>query len=141
MLIGAYVLSGLLEIVGIGLVVLDVRGDRSRARDLLDEQRPDYVPSKEMARASINLQLDEQAIRQNPSGMEAQGIYRRRAQEAERDLRRQQQIASGSARAEAELLRAIADMLAGKSLFRRLIGPVLVMIGIVVGTAANLAAM
>ena len=37
-LVVAYVVSALLEIVGIGLVVLDVRGDRVRARDLLDGQ-------------------------------------------------------------------------------------------------------
>ncbi len=81
--------------------------------------------------------MDDDTLRRDPSSMQAQEIHRRRGRDAQQAL---QQIALGSARAEDELLRAIADMLAGESLFRRLIGPALVMIGIVVGTAANIGA-
>jgi hypothetical protein len=140
MLVAAYVISALLEIIGIGLVVLDVRGDRARAQALLEEQRQEYVPPPIHPRASINEQLDQDTIQRDPSSPQAQGIYRRRVEEAKRDRDAMQQIASGSARAEAELLRAIADTLTGAGLFRRLVGPALVMIGIIVGTAANVAA-
>jgi hypothetical protein len=139
-LVAAYVISAALEIVGIGLVILDVRGDRDRARALLDEPRPNYVPETQMPRFAINIEFDEDTIRRNPTGPAARSIYQRRARDAEQALRESQAIALGSATAEAELLRAIADMLTGAGLFRRLLGPGLVAIGILVGTAANIAA-
>ena len=134
MLVVAYIVSAALEIVGIALVVLDVRADRAQARQLVTRQRPNYLP-RSQPRHWTDVQMDERAIRRSPGDFQAASAYRRRAEEA-RDLQR---IARGSAEAEAELLQAVADMLHG-SIFRRLRGPLLVALGVFIGTVANIAA-
>jgi hypothetical protein len=111
-LVAAYSVSGLLEIVGVGLVVFDVRRDRQIALRLT--QDPPTEP----------VELDERTLRKHPGSLAS----RRGLLAMEHD----------SALADAHIRDALSDMLEGH-VFRRLRGPALVVLGIIVGTAANIA--
>lgn len=112
MLVAAYILSAALEILGIGLVVLDVRADRKTALRLTQ-----VSPSEPV-------ELDESTIRRFPGSL----ALRRRLVGLEHD----------SDLADEHIRDVLNDVLQG-NLFRRLRGPALVVLGIIVGTAANIA--
>jgi hypothetical protein len=136
MVIALYLIACVLEVVGIAVVVVDVWIDRRRARGLLENNAPTYVPNPPGPRAWIYEQIDESAIRRDPEGIQASMIVRRRREREQRELQR---VALGGARAYDELLGAVADMLRG-NLFRRLVGPAMLVAGVIVGTVANVVA-
>jgi hypothetical protein len=136
MIVALYLIAAACEISGIGFVVFDVWTDRKHARELVAADSRTYVPRPPGPRAWIYEQIEESSIRRDPNSAHAQMIIRQRKEKQEREI---QQIAIGSAQAEAELLEALADMLRG-NLFRRLLGPALLVVGVVVGTVGNIAA-
>jgi hypothetical protein len=131
-LIAAYLAAAVLELSGIGLVVFDVREDRRKAADLLGYRRPRIS----IPRTPIGLHLRQpfgRSVGEEHRQRERQATYER---EVERAL---DQIASVSARTDAIVLAALADLLGGDA-YRRLVGPALIAVGIVIGTVANIVA-
>jgi hypothetical protein len=109
-LVLAFVIAAAFEVGGLALVVRDLRRERSAALRLIEGPVEEPV------------ELNEKNIREFPGSLET----RRRLLQSERDS-----AAAG------ELVRAVLiDLLRPDR--RRLIGPGLVAIGIVIGTAANI---
>ena len=113
MLVLAFIVSGALEIIGIGLVVRDVLRQRVAARRL--EQAPPSEP----------VELDESNIREFPGSL----AMRRRLL----GLKRDRELSDD------QLREVLNDVLPG-SLRRALLGPILIGFGILIGTIANIAA-
>jgi hypothetical protein len=125
-----------LEVGGVVLVFFDIRADLARARRLATNPGGNYVPSTPGARAWIYEQIDELAIKRDPNGARALRIRQERHTKADREL---QQVALSSARGQASLISEIVEALSG-NVRRRVAGPVLIVLGVLIGTAANIAA-
>lgn len=134
LIIGLYVVSALMEVGGIGMVVSDVRGQRTRAAELLRRPRRTRIPNPSvMGRGHIYEGIENDTIRRG--GSEAGAILSRRARQSENIARR---IGFGAAQAEMELMDELVKILGG-SLFRKLLGPGLLVAGVLIGTIANVA--
>jgi hypothetical protein len=133
MLVGAYIVSALLEMAGIAVVIWDVRQDRRQALGFVDRPRRVRVPWQ---RGSWTMQAAIEDHDIAKGGAYGQMLSRGRSEAAARSV---QQVAMGAAQAELETRQAIAGLLRG-NFYRRLGGPALVLLGIVIGTAANIAA-
>lgn len=125
--VAAYLVAAAFEVVGVAWVVADVYFDRRRARNIVNKRS--RMPRSSGRRAWLYGGLVTQR-----RGPHAAGSYR-----AEKERRREtwdevQRGARQAALVEAEVL----DMLRG-NLVRRLGGPLCVVVGIVVGTVANIA--
>jgi hypothetical protein len=128
-----YLLSAALEIGGIAIVVWDVRIDRHRARALLERPHRSYGVGLRGAGVTRREWMDDAMIRSDPTGPLARHI---RQQRREEERRRVERVARASANAETELKQALVDVLLGSK--RRLIGPALLVLGVILGTWANL---
>jgi hypothetical protein len=126
--------SALLELVGIGTIVADVRAQRARAAELLKRPRRTRIPNPSGPMVgSIHHAIESDQVRRG--GLEAGAILAGRARQSENIARR---IGFGAARAEMELQAEIVAILGG-SLWRKLLGPALLVAGVVVGALANVA--
>jgi hypothetical protein len=134
-LVTAYIVTAALEISGIAMVVFDVRADRRKARRLMSFRRPRV--SVPRARFSVQDSIDDDVLSRHGGTFRARLIRQQRERETERAF---SQIASVSARSDAVILEALTDLLHG-NVYRRLTGPVLIALGVLVGTAANVAAL
>lgn len=113
MLVLAYIVSGAFEIIGIGILVIDVL--RQRAAAVLLKETPPSEP----------VELDKSNVRSFPGSL----TMRRRLLGLQRD----------SELADERIQQVLNAVLPG-SLSRALLGPTLIAIGIVIGTVANIAA-
>jgi len=129
-----YVVSALMEVGGIGMVVTDVRAQRARAAELLKRPRRTRIPNPSLlGRGLIYEAIENDQVRRG--GPEAGAILSRRARQSENMARR---IGFGAAQAEMELVDELVKILGG-SLFRKLVGPGLLIAGVAVGSIANIA--
>jgi hypothetical protein len=134
LIIALYAVSALMEVGGIGMVVSDVRAQRARAAELLKRPRSTRVPNpSKMGRGHIYKAIENDQIRRG--GSEAGAILSRRSRQSENTARR---IGFGAAQAEIELVDELVKILGG-NLFRKLLGPGLLIAGVVIGTIANVA--
>lgn len=131
----AYIVAGLFEIAGVSWVVADVVLDRRRAREIVSQRSGAYVPSPPTPRAMLMQDIEDRSLERDPNSGRSRMILRQRRDREQRELQR---IALGSASAEREFRETVADMLRG-NLVRRLRGPACLLIGIVLGTVANIA--
>jgi hypothetical protein len=115
-LVIAFILSGVLEVVGVGLVFEDFRRERRAVRQLLD------VPVTEQ------VELDGSNVRKYP------GSTTVRKQQLEQDAEIDQ------ASETAELVRTVLLDLV-RPHYRRLVGPILIALGIVIATVASIVAL
>ncbi len=116
MLVTAFIVSGVLEVVGVGLVFEDFRRERRAVRRLLD------VPVTEQ------VELDGSDSREYPGSTTEQ--RKQLEQDAEID----------QAAETAELVRTVLlDLVRPHS--RRLVGPALIALGIVIATVASIGAL
>jgi hypothetical protein len=111
-------------VVGIGLVLRDVLADRARRKALLGKFLKVYAGTR--IRSSIN----DVGLSSDPKRMA------RRVLENERQLRA---LEANTERAD-ELVRGVLVDLVSTECWWRLLGPALVVFGIVVGMAANICA-
>jgi hypothetical protein len=129
-----YVVAALLEVSGIGTIVADVRAQRARAAELLKRPRRTRIPRPGGPMVgSVHHAIESDQLRRG--GPEAGAILARRARQSEDTARR---IGFGAAQAEMELQDELVKILGG-SLWRKLLGPALLVAGVVVGTLANIA--
>jgi hypothetical protein len=134
LIIALYVVSALLELGGIGTIVADVRAQRTRAADLLKRPRRTRIPNPSGPMiGSVHHALESDQVRRG--GPEAGAILAGRARQSENIARR---IGFGAAQAEMELQAELVKILGG-SLWRKLLGPALLVAGVVVGALANVA--
>jgi hypothetical protein len=134
LILGLYVVAALLEAFGIGMIVADVRAQRARAAELLKRPRRTRIPNPSvMGRGHIYEAIENDQIRRG--GSEAGAILSRRARQSENMARR---IGFGAAQAEMELVDELVKILGG-NMFRKLLGPGLLIAGVIVGTVANVA--
>jgi hypothetical protein len=128
MLIVAYV--AVLEVVGIAVVVLDVRSDRRKGRALMDDLprkvQGEYRSSMPSREASIIRRGGDDAIRSLDERLRA----------TERQV---MAIRRNYADADVDLRESLRDLLHG-NIVHRLRGPALVALGVAVGLVANVAA-
>jgi hypothetical protein len=132
----AYIVAGLFEIAGVAWVVADVRMNRRRAREMAAMRFGHTgIPFGPIGRGWIYEAMDDEEVRRNPTGATAYRIAKRRRGQARADLNR---IARRSALADLAFRDALVDLLGG-NLFWRLGGPACLVIGIALGTVANIA--
>lgn len=128
-----YLIAALLEGGGIWTIVADVRAQRARAAELLKRPRRTRIPMPSvMGTGWIQHSVENDQIRRGAA--EAGAILTRRASTGEAMARR---VAAGAAKAEMELVDELVKILGG-SLFRKLLGPALLILGVLAGTAANI---
>jgi hypothetical protein len=132
--VALFVVSAGLEIAGVAIIVVDVWRDRQRAREYIGLPRRVRIPPP-LTRWTVYSALEDMEIERG--GYQGRRILRQREESAHRDMQR---VALGAAEAELEYRQTIADILRG-NLYRRVAGPALVTLGIVLGTWANLRAL
>ena len=113
MLVLAYIVSAVFEIIGIGILVIDVVRQRAAGVRLRD------------APPSEPVELDESNVRNFPGSL----ALRHRLLGLQRD----RELAD-------EHIQAVLNEVLPGSLFRALLGPFLISLGVVIGTVANIAA-
>jgi hypothetical protein len=131
----AYIVAGAFEFVGVVWVVGDVYFDRRRAREIAGRRYGSGAPRSPGPRAWIYEAMDDNTIQRDPTSAHARMLVERREGQARADLNR---VASRSLLADVEFRDALVDVLRG-NIFRRLGGPTCLLIGIVLGTVANIA--
>ncbi|HEY1563378.1 MAG TPA: hypothetical protein VGF72_01705 [Gaiellaceae bacterium] len=124
-----YIIAGAFEVVGVVWVVVDVYFDRRRARGIA--ARRSGLPSRPRGRGLIYEDIASDEIARHPTSATSYRILKRRRTSLSNEIQRG---ARRAALVEAEVL----NMLRG-NLVRRLGGPACLVVGIVVGTVANIA--
>lgn len=127
MIQSGYVIAMIFELCGIGVVILDLRANRATAEKVLVSQ-PLYQPPAFLP----------QILRSNSPKAQAR-IDARVRQEAARVSESLARFPQAVADADLELREIVAVMLRPESWWRRWRGPLLLSIGVIIGTIANIA--
>jgi hypothetical protein len=122
-----YIVAGAFEVIGVAWVVADVYFDRRRARKIVRARS--HMPRSPGRRAWLHGGLGNQR-----RGPQVASSYRAENERRKETWLEVERGARQAAQVEAEVL----GMLRG-NLFRRLGGPLCLVVGIVVGTIANIA--
>ena len=113
MLVAAYVVSALLEVVGIGLVVFDVLADRARRVELTKERHEVYGGSRRRSGSDTAL------LMRHDISPDAQKVMASRVLENDRRLG----ALEANARRADELLQGVLIGMVSTPIWRRLLGP------------------
>ena len=130
MLVTAYIVSALLEVNGICLVVFDVLADRARRIELTKARQTVYGGSR------VRSSSDTALLFRREISERAQKVIATRLVENERRL---VALEANAERAD-ELVQSVLIGMVSTPLWRRLLGPGLVVAGIVIGMIANICA-